>query len=27
MFGYVRTASEELKVKEFNRYRAYYCGG
>ena len=26
MFGYVRTASEELKVKEFNRYRAYYCG-
>lgn len=26
MFGYVRTASEELKVKEFNRYKAYYCG-
>lgn len=26
MFGYVRTASEELKVKELTRYRAYYCG-
>ncbi len=26
MFGYVRTASEELKVKEYARYKAYYCG-
>lgn len=26
MFGYVRTANEELKVKELARYNAYYCG-
>lgn len=26
MFGYVRTADAELKLKELSRYRAYYCG-
>lgn len=26
MFGYVRAAAPELKVKELTRYKAYYCG-
>lgn len=26
MFGYVRIDKPELKVKEFYRYKAYYCG-
>jgi len=26
MFGYIRPASGELKVKEYNFYRAVYCG-
>lgn len=26
MFGYVNVNKGELKVKEFERYRAYYCG-
>lgn len=26
MFGYVKCAPEELRVREWNRYRAYYCG-
>ncbi len=26
MFGYVRCANDELKVKELRRYQAYYCG-
>ncbi len=26
MFGYVRPCAEELKVKEFERFRACYCG-
>ncbi len=26
MFGYVRPAAEELKVREFERFRACYCG-
>ena len=26
MFGYVAVNKEELKIKEWNRYRAYYCG-
>lgn len=26
MFGYVVVNKEELKIKEWNRYRAYYCG-
>jgi len=26
MFGYVTIEKPELKIKEFNRYHAYYCG-
>ena len=26
MFGYVTVNKDELKIKEWNRYRAYYCG-
>ena len=26
MFGYVRPLKPELRLKEFERYRAYYCG-
>lgn len=26
MFGYVAVNKDELKIKEWNRYRAYYCG-
>ena len=25
MFGYVKICKEELKIKDWNRYRAYYC--
>lgn len=26
MFGYVTVNKQELKIKEYNRYHAYYCG-
>lgn len=26
MFGYVAVNKDELKIKDWNRYRAYYCG-
>ena len=26
MFGYVTVNKPELKIKEYNRYKAYYCG-
>ena len=26
MFGYVTVNKDELKIREWNRYRAYYCG-
>ena len=26
MFGYVVVNSQELKIKDFNKYRSYYCG-
>ena len=26
MFGYVTVNKDELKIKEWNRYHAYYCG-
>jgi len=26
MFGYVTVNQDELKIKEWKRYRAYYCG-
>lgn len=26
MFGYIQAAKDELKVKEWNTFRAYYCG-
>lgn len=26
MFGYVKIHKDELKIKEYNTYRAYYCG-
>ena len=26
MFGYVTANEPELKVKDFQRYKAYYCG-
>lgn len=26
MFGYVRVCKDELKVREFNLFRSYYCG-
>ncbi len=26
VFGYIQAAKEELKVKEWNTFRAYYCG-
>lgn len=26
MFGYVNVYKDELKIKDFNVYRAYYCG-
>ena len=26
MFGYITVDREELKIKDFDRYRAYYCG-
>ena len=25
MFGYITVNQQELKIKEYNRYRAYYC--
>ena len=26
MFGYIRVFKDELKIKEYNAFRAYYCG-
>ena len=26
MFGYISVNKQELKFREFNRYRSYYCG-
>ena len=26
MFGYVTTNMEEMKVKDYRKYRAFYCG-
>ena len=26
MFGYVMANRPELKIREYDRYRAYYCG-
>lgn len=26
MFGYIRIYEPELKMKDFRRYKAYYCG-
>lgn len=26
MFGYITVCKDELKIKDFNRYKAYYCG-
>ena len=26
MFGYVKCAADELKIKQWRRYKAYYCG-
>lgn len=26
MFGYIRICKEELKIKEYTQFRAYYCG-
>ena len=26
MFGYIRPVKEELKIREFTRYRSIYCG-
>lgn len=26
MFGYVTTNKDELKIKDYNKYRSYYCG-
>lgn len=26
MFGYITICKDELKIKDYNRYRAYYCG-
>jgi len=26
MFGYITVNEQELKIKEYNRYRSYYCG-
>lgn len=26
MFGYVTTNEPELKVKDYHKYKAYYCG-
>ena len=26
MFGYINVAKDELKVKEWNTFQAYYCG-
>lgn len=26
MFGYVTIKKEELKLKDFAKYQAYYCG-
>jgi len=26
MFGYIRTCKEEMKIRDFYRFRAYYCG-
>ena len=26
MFGYVVAHKPELKIREFNKYKAYYCG-
>ncbi len=26
MFGYITVNRDELKIKDYNRYRAYYCG-
>lgn len=26
MFGYVLPLKQELKIKDFNRFKSYYCG-
>ena len=26
MFGYVTVCEPELKIKDFRKYRSYYCG-
>ena len=26
MFGYVTPLKSELKIREFNKFRGYYCG-
>ena len=26
MFGYVTTNMEEMKIKDYRKYRAFYCG-
>lgn len=26
MFGYVTIRKDDLKVKDYNKYQAYYCG-
>ena len=26
MFGYITIHKDELKIKDYNRYHAYYCG-
>ena len=26
MFGYITVNQQELKIKDYNRYRSYYCG-
>ena len=26
MFGYVNVYKDELKIKDYDTYRAYYCG-
>lgn len=26
MFGYMKIYKEELKVKDYRKYQAYYCG-
>ena len=26
MFGYITVNKDELKIKDYRRYRAFYCG-